>query len=242
MTPETALHTPSVGKNRGSTRRAIQYVDFIMKLHKSTPRNYLARVMEHDKAACAEVAIQYGQEYWDGDRKFGYGGYRYDGRWRPVAEAMAQHYQLKPGDRILDVGCGKGFLLYEFTQVVPGVHVAGIDLSSYGIEHAKEEVKPYLQVSNATKLPYETASFDFVYSITTFHNLYNYELRSAAQEVERVGKEHKHITVESYRTEREKANLLYWQLTCRSFYTPKEWAWFLADSGYTGDYGCIYFE
>ncbi len=218
------------------------YIDFIMKLHKGTKRDYRQRVLENDKAECAEIAIQYGRDYWDGDRKYGYGGYRYDGRWRAVAQAMADHYRIQPGARILDVGCGKGFLLYEFTQVVPNVTVAGVDISSYAIQNAKEEVRPFLKVGNAVSLPFPDKSFDLVFSITTFHNLYNYELKQALQEVERVGRGAKHITVESYRSEREKANLLYWQLTCRSFYTPKEWEWFMKESGYTGDFGCIYFE
>lgn len=218
------------------------YVDFIMKLHKSTKRDYVQRVVENDKAACAEVATQFGKDYWDGDRKYGYGGYKYDGRWRPIAEAMAKHYNLKPDAKILDIGCGKGFLLYEFTQVLPKAQVAGIDISSYGIEHAKEEVKPFLKVGNATDLPYADKSFDFVYSITTFHNLRNYELWRAVKEMERVGKGPKHIIVESFRNEREKANLLYWQLTCRSFYSPDEWEWFFKQAGYTGDYSYIVFE
>ena len=218
------------------------YIDFITKVHTKTSRDYIERVVKHDKAACAEVAIQFGKDYWDGDRCYGFGGYQYDGRWRPIAEDMAKHYKLKPGDRILDVGCGKGFLLYEFTQVVPGVHVAGIDISSYAIENAKDEIKSFLKVGNAINLPYENRSFDFVYSITTLHNLYNYELRRALQEIERVGKQKKHVIIESYRNEREKANLLYWQLTCRSFYTLAEWEWFFKESGYSGDYSSIFFE
>ncbi len=218
------------------------YIEFITQAHKSTKRNYVERVVSYDKAECAEVAKRFGKDYWDGDRKYGYGGYRYDGRWRVAARAIAKHYGLKPGDKILDIGCGKGFLLYEFTQVVPGIQVTGIDISQYGIEHAKEEVKPFLRVGNAAKLPFENHSFDLVYSITTFHNLYNYELHSALEEMERVGKKKKYIVVESYRNEREKANLLYWQLTCESFYTPKEWEWCFKQAGYTGDYGCIYFE
>lgn len=218
------------------------YVDFIMKLHKRIPRNYLERVLQHDKAECAEIATQYGKDYWDGDRKYGYGGYRYDGRWRRVAEEMARYYELEPGASILDVGCGKGFLVYEFTQVLPGARVAGLDISRYAIENAKEEVKPFLVVGNAVALPYPDNSFDFVVSVTTLHNLYNYELRQAVQELERVGRGRKHVIVESYRTEEEKANLLYWQLTCRSFYTPQEWEWFLKESGYTGDFSYIVFE
>lgn len=218
------------------------YVDFIMKLHKSTRRDYIARVTQFDKAACAEVACKFGKDYWDGERQYGYGGYRYDGRWRKVAEDMAKHYRLQPGARILDVGCGKGFLLYEFTQVVPGAQVCGIDISEYAIANAKEEVRPFLLAGNANSLPYESKSFDFVVSITTLHNLFVYDLFAAAREIERVGRGPKHIIIESYRDEREKANLLYWQLTCRSFYTPQEWEWIFAQAGYTGDYSYIVFE
>jgi protein-L-isoaspartate(D-aspartate) O-methyltransferase len=219
------------------------YVDFLMKLNASTKRDYIQRVVEFDKAECSEIAIQYGKDSWDADRQYGYGGYKYDGRQRATAEAMAEHYGIKPGDKILDVGFGKGYLLYEFTQVVPGVEVAGIDISQYGLDNAKEEVKPFLQTGNAISLPFEDNTFDFVVSITTLHNLYNYELNQAVKEIERVGKGNKkHIAIESYRNEREKANLLYWQLTCRSFYTPKEWEWVFDQCGYTGDYSYIVFE
>src|SRR5687767_4177462 len=117
------------------------YIDFISSLHKKTLRDYLGRVNEFPKAEAARLAKQWAYDYWDGDRRTGYGGMKYDGRWRAVADAMVQHYGIKPGDRILDVGCGKGFLLYEFTQAVPNVDVVGIDISRYAIEHAKEEVK-----------------------------------------------------------------------------------------------------
>lgn len=220
----------------------MSYVDFVGILHTATKRDYVQRVIEHDKAECAEVACRFGEDYWDGDRRYGYGGYRYDGRWRKVADAMIAHYGLKPGARILDIGCGKAFLLYEFTQALDGAEVAGIDISDYGIANAKEEVRDRLQVGNATSLPWPDDHFDFVYSINTFHNLYNYDLHQALKEMQRVGRGPKHITVESYRNEREKANLLYWQLTCRAFMTPQEWEFAFAQAGYDGDYGCIYFE
>jgi SAM-dependent methyltransferase len=218
------------------------YVDFLTPLHKRTQRDYLGRVNEYPKAEAAKVAKKFDSDYWDGDRKFGYGGFRYDGRYRPVAEAMAQHYGLKPGDSILDVGCGKAFLLYEFTQAVPGLKVRGVDISRYGIEHAKPEVRPFLEVGNAVELPFADHSFDLVISITTLHNLYCYELDQALREIERVGKRPKYIVVESYRNEEEKANLLYWQLTCEMFCTPQEWEWWFERCGYTGDYSFIYFE
>ncbi len=217
-------------------------IDFISQVHRSTKRDYLRRVTEHDKAECAEVAMRFSEEYWDGDRKYGYGGYRYDGRWRPVAEQIATHFQLPDDARILDVGCGKAFLLYEFTQVLPKAQVAGIDISDYAIANAKEEIRPTLQVGSAVKLPWDDDAFDLVISINTLHNLHNYELWPALAEIERVGRAAKYITVESYRTETEKVNLLYWQLTCRSFYSVREWEWVFAQTGYTGDYSFIFFE
>ena len=220
------------------------YIDLLSAIHKSTKRDYIQRVtdLEYPKAKAAKLAKKFDFDYWDGDRRIGYGGYRYDGRWRKVAEALAAQYQLKPGDKILDVGCGKGFLLYDLTQVVPGIEVRGIDISKYGIEHAKEEVKPFLQVANANHLPFLDSSFDLVISINTLHNLYCYDLEKALKEIERVGKKNKYIVVESYRGEEEKANLLFWQLTCESFCTPEEWAWWFKHCGYSGDHSFIYFE
>lgn len=218
------------------------YKEFVTGIHRSTKRDYVQRVIEHDKAACAEVAKRFGEEYWDGDRKYGYGGYHYDGRWRPVAEALVQHYGIKPGHSILDIGCGKGFLLYELSQIVPDLKIAGVDVSAYAIEHAKPEVRPFLQVGAAEKLPFDDKSFDFAVSINVFHNLKVMELNAALAEMERVARLGKYIVVESFRNEREKVNLLYWQLTCRSFYGVDEWQWVMDRAGYSGDYGCIYFE
>ena len=203
---------------------------------------FRSRVVEHDKAECAEVAIRFDKDYWDGERHFGYGGYHYDGRWRTIAEGMIRYYKLKSGVRILDVGCGKGFLLHEFMQLLPNVTIAGLDISQYAIDHAKEEVKPFLQVGTATHLPFDDVSFDFIVSVNTLHNLYIHDLWQSLKEIERVGKGSKHIIVETYRNEREKANLLYWQLTCRSFHTPQEWEWIFKQTGYGGDYSYITFE
>jgi protein-L-isoaspartate(D-aspartate) O-methyltransferase len=221
------------------------YIDFLSVVHKSTKRDYLARVNDPDfpKAKASELSKKWGFDYWDGDRRICYGGYKYmEGRWEKVARAMAEKYNLKPGDKILDVGCGKGFLLYDFTKVVPGLEIHGLDISEYAIQNAKEEIKPQLQVGNATSLPYPDNYFDLVISITTLHNLYNFELQKALTEIERVGKKNKYICVESYRNEAEKVNLLYWQVTCEAFCTPDEWDWWFKQTGYTGDHSFIYFE
>ena len=217
-------------------------VDFISELHTRTKRDYIQRVVEHDKALCATKAKQWDFDYWDGDRQYGYGGYKYDGRWLSVAKKMAAHYGLKAGDRILDVGCGKAFLLYEFTQAVPGCEVVGLDISPYAIKNAKDEVRHFIKEGRASELPFADNSFDFVYSITTLHNLPCYELELAIKEIERVGRGNKLIVPESYRNEREKANLLYWQLTCEAFFTPQEWQWWSQHCGYSGDWDFIFFE
>lgn len=218
------------------------YIDFVSQLHKATTRDYIGRVNYADKAECAIVAKQYGYDYWDGDRKYGYGGYRYDGRWHPVAGKMAEHYGLKPGMKVLDVGCGMAHLLYEFTQVVPGIEVTGLDISDYALAHAKEEVRDNLLKGDAKELPFEDHSYDLVISLATLHNLRIYDLKKAVQEIERVGKGNGYIMVESYRNDREEMNLLYWQLTCASYYAVDEWEWLYKEWGYTGDYGFIFFE
>lgn len=220
------------------------YVDFLSVVHKSTKRDYLARVndTEFPKAKAAALAKRWDFDYWDGDRRICYGGYRYDGRWAKVARAMADHYGIRPGDRILDVGCGKAFLLYDFTQVVPGVEVTGVDISTYAIAHAKEEVRDRLHHASAAALPFADASFDLVFSINTLHNLPCYDLDKALREMQRVGRRHRYVCVESYRTEQEKVNLLYWQVTCEAFNVPKEWLWWFDHTGYSGDHSFIYFE
>ena len=163
-------------------------------------------------------------------------------RWRKVADAMVAAYGIKPGMRVLDVGSGKGFLLHDFRQSVSGLEVAGLDLSAYAIAHAMEEIKPFCRVGSAAKLPYPDKHFDLVVSINTLHNLYNYDLDSAFREIERVSRGAKYICVEAYRNEREKVNLMYWQLTCRAFHTPEEWNFVFSQAGYTGDHEFIYFE
>ena len=220
-------------------------IDFMSVLHKSTQRDYLARVNDPDfpKAKAAELAKRFDYDYWDGDRRICYGGYRYlEGRWEKVARAMAEHYQLPAKPKILDIGCGKGFLLYDFLKVIPDAEIYGIDISHYAIANSKEEICDRLQVGSATALPWPDNHFDLVISITTLHNLHAYDLDPALREMERVGKSSKYLCVESYRNEQEKANLLYWQVTCEAFNTPKEWLWWFKQTGYSGDHSFIYFE
>ena len=221
------------------------YIDFMGVLHKSTQRDYLARVndKEYPKFKAAELAKKFDFDYWDGDRRINYGGYKYiEGRWEKVAREMIKNYNLKPNAKILDIGCGKGFLLFDFKKLLPNADIYGIDISSYAIENSKEEIKDRLVVGDATKLPWPDNNFDLVYSIMSLHCLHSYDLVKALREMQRVSRDHKYLCVESYRNEKEKANLLYWQVTCEAFNTPKEWKWWFDLSGYNGDYSFNYFE
>ena len=214
-------------------------------VHKATKRDYLARVndLEFPKYKASEIAKKYDFDYWDGDRKINYGGYKFiPGRWSPVAEYMKKEYDLKNGDKILDVGCGKGFQLKEFQNLVPGIEVFGLDISKYAINNAHPDIKDHIKLGCASELPFADNEFDYVFSLNTLHNLKIDKLFSAISEINRVSKNNKYICVESYRNELEKQNLLYWQVTCESFYSPEEWEWIFKKNGYNGDYSFIYFE
>lgn len=220
-------------------------IDFMSVLHKSTKRDYLGRVNDplYPKAKAAKIAKGFGREYWDGDRRICYGGYQYiEGRWAMVAQSIIEHYQLPPKPKILDIGCGKGYLLYDFLKVIPDAEIYGIDISEYAVENSKPEIRKYLRTGNANNLPWGDNTFDLVISINTLHNLPVYDLDKALREIERVGTNYKYLCVESYRNEEEKANLLYWQVTCEAFNTPQEWKWWFKQTGYTGDYSFIFFE
>ncbi len=221
------------------------YIDLLSSIHKSTKRDYLGRVndKEYPKDKAAKLAKKWDYDYWDGDRRICYGGYSYiPGRWTEVAKSLISHYSLKSGDKILDVGCGKGFLLYEMLQLQPGLIIRGIDISAYAIKNSKPEITNFLKVANANSLPFKDSDFDLVFSINTIHNLHTFNLEKALNEINRVAKEKKYICVESYRNEKEKANLLYWQVTCESFYTPEEWEWWFDKTNYDGDHSFIFFE
>ena len=218
------------------------FLDFISGIHKSTKRDYLQRVVEFDKAACAQISKKFGKDYFDGDRQYGYGGYKYDGRWRPFAERLIAHYGLKTGDKVLDIGCAKGFLVHDFRQALPGLEAIGLDISDYAIANAMPDVKPFLRVGTAAELPYPDHHFDLVVSVNTLHNLYLPDLFKSLREIERVGRRHKFIVLDSYRNEREKVNLMYWQLTCECFFTPAEWEWIFQQAGYSGDWDFVCFE
>jgi SAM-dependent methyltransferase len=218
-----------------------QLLNLATPLHKKTKRDVVARMVD-DKVACMLKAKEYEFDYWDGDRRFGYGGYKYDGRWKPVAQQFIDHYKLKPDAKILDVGCGKAYLLHELKLLLPDAEVIGFDISKHGLADAPEAIRPHLMRYRAQdRYPWGDKKFDLVISLGCLHNLRVFELQTALSEIERVGKQ-KYVMLESYRSELELFNLECWALTCESFFDTAEWIWLYEHFGYTGDYEFIYFE
>ena len=190
-------------------------VDFMTTLHKRKKRDYLARVNDKQfpKAKAAQLAKKFDFDYWDGDRRICYGGYKYiEGRWEKVARKLIEHYQLKNDAKILDIGCGKGYLLFDLMKLLPDLNVYGLDVSRYAVENSKKEIKETITVGNATNLPFKDDFFDLVISINTLHCLEAQDLYKALKEMERVGKKDKYLCVESYRNENEKANSYLWSV------------------------------
>lgn len=197
-------------------------------------RNVKARLGHKEENR--RIAMQFGKEYFDGTREQGYGGYRYDGRWIPIAEDIVRHFKLKPGDRVLDVGCGKGFLVKDLMKVCPGLEAFGLDISEYAVMNCEPEVVGRLHVGNANHLPFPDRSFQAVLSINTVHNLERAGCIQALKEMERIAPGRGYVQVDAYRSEAEKQVFIDWVLTALTHDTPEGWVKVLEEAGYTGDY------
>ena len=183
------------------------------------------------------MARQFGRDFFDGDRRHGYGGYAYHPRfWQPVIPTFREHFGLTPQSAVLDVGCGKGFMLHDLTAMIPGITVKGLDISDYAIANAIEDMKPHVRTGNAMALPYPDKSFDVVISVNTIHNLERKECAQAVREIQRVSRGKGYISVDAYRNDEEKELMEAWNLTARTIMHVDEWKKFFAEAGYTGDY------
>ncbi len=183
------------------------------------------------------IARRFDREFFDGERRHGYGGFNYQPRfWQPVVPTLKEHFGLKSGDSLLDVGCGKGFMLHDLAALIPGIVVKGIDVSAYAIEHAIDDMKPHVQVADAVALPFADKSFDVVISINTIHNLDRAACARALREIERVARRGAFVTVDAYRDEAQRQRMLAWNLTAQTIMHVDEWKAFFAASGYSGDY------
>jgi ubiquinone/menaquinone biosynthesis C-methylase UbiE len=203
--------------------------------HPAIKRDYDKRAAEKTPEII-KLAKQFGRDFFDGDRKCGYGGFKYDGRWKTVARRMKDYYRLPDDAAILDIGCGKGFMLYDFKELLPACTIAGIDVSEYAIENSMSEVKEYLKVASAEKLPYPDKSFDLVISVNSIHNLPIDKLKTALKEIERVCRGNSYVTVDAWRNKEERENLYKWVLTAETMMHVDDWKKLFEEIGYTGDY------
>ena len=179
----------------------------------------------------------FGKEFFDGDRNYGYGGFSYNPKfWQPVIPTFKNYWNLDSSSSVLDVGCAKGFMLYDLKKNIPGIKVNGIDISEYAIKNSLKEIKEDLIVGNATNLPYEDNSFDVVISINTVHNLDIENCAKALKEIQRVSKKHSFITVDAYRNDKEKESMYAWNLTAKTIMSVEEWVNFFDKNDYKGDY------
>lgn len=188
------------------------------------------------------VSRQFGKMYFDGPREYGYGGYRYDGRWRTVARTLINEYNLRPDMRVLDVGCAKGFLVKDLMIENPGIEAFGLDISTYAIKESEPEVIGRLHVGTAEQLPFPDKSFDFVFSINTIHNLERDACKKALSEIQRVSTGRSYVVVDSYRSVQEKNLFEKWVLTARYHGYPEEWLALFREAGYSGDYSWTIIE
>ena len=188
---------------------------------------------EKDRA----IAREFGREFFDGDRKHGYGGFSYNPRfWQPVIPTFKEYFELTTSSSVLDVGCAKGFMMHDMAELIPGITVKGVDISEYAIENVIEDMKPHVQVADAKDLPFEDNSFDVVISINTVHNLEKNECAIALQEIERISKGKSFITVDAHRNDEEKELMHAWNLTAKTIMHEDEWIRFFEEVGYAGDY------
>lgn len=206
----------------------------LLERYPRAKRNVKARL--GNKEENRAIAMKFDWEYFDGTREQGYGGYRYDGRWLPIAEDIVKHFGLKAGDRVLDIGCGKGFLVKDLMKVCPGLEVFGLDISDYAVRNCEPEVVGRLQVGNANHLPFPDGSFQALLSINTVHNLVRADCVRALQEMQRVAPGGGYVQVDAYRNAAEEQLFLDWVLTARTYGTPEFWVKLLKEAGYAGDY------
>ena len=183
------------------------------------------------------IARKFGKEFFDGDRSHGYGGFNYNPRfWTPVVPTLKNHFALSSESSLLDIGCGKGFMLYDISKQIPGISIKGIDVSEYAITNSIKDIQSDLQVADARMLPFKDNSFDVVISINTIHNLEIDDLAQALTEIERVSKGKSFVTVDAYNSDEEKDRMYAWNLTAKTIMSVDEWVAFFNDVGYTGDY------
>lgn len=215
---------------------------FITPYHKKTKRNYLERMLDN-KVECMKISKKYGKDYWDGDRRFGYGGYKYiPNYFKDLAKNIIYYYDLNNQSKIIDLGCGKGFLIYEIKRILKKIKIVGLDISSYAIKNSKIEIKKNIfKYDLNKKLKFKNQEFDLVLCINTLHNLKIKKVKQCLEEINRIGKK-SFVCIESFKNEKQQFNLQCWALTAETIINTSDWKWLFEYSNFSGDYEFIYFD
>ena len=208
----------------------------LLKNYPKSNRNLDKRLSEKSPEI-VKIARQFGKEFFDGDRKFGYGGLKYDPKyWSNVVKDFVEYYNIKPDAKILDVGCAKGYMLYDFKRQYPRLEIYGIDISKYAIENCHPKVKDFLKVGDAKNLEFQDNYFDLVISINTVHNLELNDCISSVKEISRVTKENSFITVDAYNNDEEKERMFKWNLTAKTIMSTEDWKDTFKKVSYNGNF------
>ena len=208
----------------------------LLKFYPKAKRNLNQRSFQKSSKV-RSIARKFGKDFFDGDRKYGYGGHFYNKRfWGKVVQTFQKYWRLNKNFKILDVGCAKGFMLYDLKKLVPGIKITGIDISHYAIKNSHPKVRKFLKKADATHLPFKDKSFDVVISINTIHNLSRKNCAKALKEITRVSKKHSFITVDAYKNKSQKQRMFDWNLTAKTIMSVKEWKIFFKKNNYVGDY------
>lgn len=201
----------------------------LYNLRDDRPKNF-------DITAKRDIDTSFGYDYFDGPRERGYGGYKYDGRWKEVSKRVVDRYKIKAPAKVLDIGCAKGFFCYDMMELYPGIEAYGVETSRYAISQVPESIRNYVFFSDQMKMPFKAHEFDFVMSVNTLHWVTPDRVKPALQEMMRVGKDHFFLQVDAYHNEEEKRRLLAWAPTVSTLFSVEQWLKLFDEVGYKGDY------
>jgi ubiquinone/menaquinone biosynthesis C-methylase UbiE len=208
----------------------------LLKYYPKSKRNIANRVERVDDGI-RDISMQFGEEYFDGKRIYGYGGYSYHPRfWTDTVKHIKEFYQLKDNAKVLDVGCAKGFMMHDFKLLMPDLDIQGVDVSSYAIDNAIDTMKPFIQLADVRELPFDDGAFDLVLAINVVHNLPREECKQALSELQRVSNKDVFVVVDAWRSEEERLRLENWVLTAKTYMHVNDWIGFFDEVGYAGDY------
>ena len=183
------------------------------------------------------VATYRDKNFFDGDRNFGYGGFKYDGRWKKVADKLCEEYKLNGNSSFLQLGCEKGFLLKDLKSKYTNMQAVGLETSNYAISNSMNEIKKNVKFcDNYLKLNFKDNEFDFIMAIGVVYTCSLDGAIKCLKEIQRVGKGMSFITLASYENKKDYWLFRQWSLLGTTILRKEEWKEILKHAEYSGDY------